>query len=379
MNKLDILIFKQYSSDTDSFIEDILDYKSNSVILIVDFDKIMVRYKPSNINFKKNTILLFKTKSYKLNYYISPLIVFINMVKILKLFSFICWRYRPKVFWVENSYAALIVGFLRKCHLCGKSIYLPGDWVAIKGNKKKLLSYVGNNLVFPILDYLACKLNDVVLNHTKKIAEARYKFWGKKIAKKEKLYLYQPRIKISNISLNKMNKNICFIGQMRKESGLDLAIKALSKIRQHQDISLIIIGPKTQYYEYFRRLSKQYHVEPHVKFLGFVETDRFINILSDCFCGINLLIVKDTYSFYTIPGKIMHYIQYLLPVIATEGTGYFSSVVKDNELGLVIEASETEFINAVYKIYHEQREYRNNIIKYINSFPKVDIKELIED
>lgn len=379
MNKLDILVFKQYSSDTDSFIEDIIDYNSNSIILIFDFDKIMVRYKPSNINFKKNTISFFKTKSYKVNYYISPFLFLITMVQFLKLFLFICCKYRPKVFWIENAFAAVIVGLLRKCHLCGKSIYLPGDWVVNPKNKKKFFSYIANNLVFPIADYAACKLNDVVLNHTEKIAEARYKFWGKKIAKKEKLYLYQPRIKISNISLNKMNKNICFIGQMRKESGLNLAIKALSKIRQHQDISLIIIGPKTQYYEYFRRLSKQYHVEPYVKFLGFVETDRFINILSDCFCGINILTVKDTYSFYTIPGKIMHYIQYLTPVITTEGVGYFSSVVKDNELGLVIESSETEFINAIYKIYHEQRKYRNNIIKYINSFPKVDVKELIED
>ncbi len=166
---------------------------------------------------------------------------------------------------------------------------------------------------------------------------------------------------------------------MRKDSGLDLAIKALSKIRQDEDVSLIILGPKTHHYDYFKQLSKQYHVEQYVKFLGFVENDQFDKILSDCFCGINILTAKETYSYYTIPGKIMHYIQYMLPVIVTDGVGYFSSVVRNNKLGLVIEPSETEFIDAVYKIFHAQGQYRNNILRYVSSLPKIDIKELIEN
>lgn len=378
MSKIDILAFKMYSSDTESFIDDIIGYSRNSIILVYDLDKISVHYKPPNVNFKENTLVFFKTQNDKLNYYISPLLYSIYLLRLLKLFLFICWRYRPKVAWIENTYAGMIVGFLRKFHLCDKSIYLPGDWLVNPINKKRLFSYLGNNVLFPSMDYLACKYNDLVLNHTQTISDERYNFWGRKIAKNEKLYIYSPRIKISNISLDKMAKNICFIGQMRKESGLDLAIKALNKIRQYQDISIIIIGPKTKEYEYFWQLSKQYHVEQYVKFLGFVETDRFIEILPDCFCGIGVITIKETYSFYTIPGKMMHYIQYMLPVIVSEGIGYFSTIVRDNKLGLVIESSEAEFINAVCKIYNDQKEYRNNIIKYINSFPKIDIKELIE-
>lgn len=378
MSKIDILAFKMYSSDTESFIDDIIGYSRNSIILVYDLDKIIVHYKPSNINFKEDTLVYFKTHNDRLNYYISPFLCIIHILRFLKLFLVICRRYRPKVAWIENTYAGMIVGFLRKCHLCDKSIYLPGDWLVNPINKKRLFSYIGNNILFPIMDYLACKNNDLVLDHTPKITEARYNFWGRKIAKNEKLYIYRPKIKINDISPDKMNKNICFIGQMRKESGLDLAIKALKKIRQYQDISIIIIGPKIKEYEYFRRLSKQYHVEQYVKFLGFVETDRFIEILSDCFCGLGVITIKETYSFYTIPGKMMHYIQYMLPVIVTEGVGYFSTVVRDNKLGLVIGPSETEFIKAVCKIYDDQKEYRNNIIKYINSFPKTDIKELIE-
>ncbi len=378
MVKIDMLAFKMYSSDTESFIEDIISYSKNSIILVYDLEKITVQYKPSYINLKEDILVYFKTKNDKLNYYVSPFLCIIHILRFFKLFLVICSRYRPKVAWIENTYAGMIVGFLRNCHLCDKSIYLPGDWLVNPINKKRLFSYLGNNVLFPSMDYLACKFNDVVLDHTPKITDARYKFWGRKIAKNQKLYVYHPKIKIDNISPDRMNKNICFIGQMRKESGLDLAIKTLNKIRQYQDISIIVIGPKSQEYEYFKKLSKQYNVEQYVNFLGFVETDQFSRILSDCFCGIGIITIKETYSYYTIPGKMMHYIQYLLPVIITEGVGYFSSIVKENDLGVVIEPSETEFINAVFKIYYEQNEYRNNIIKYVNSTPKIDINEFIK-
>lgn len=377
MSKIDILAFKSYSYDTDSFIEDILFYSRNSILLISDFDKITVRYKPSNINFRESTISYFKTKNYKLNYYISPLLLGVNMFIFIKVVSTICWKYRPKVCWIENSYAAVIAGILRKCNLCGKSIYVPGDWV-VSINNKKFLSYIANNLFFPILDYLACKLNDLVLNHTEKISKARYKFWGKKIAKKEKLYSYKMQIKASNTHTDKEKKAICFIGNMREDSGLDIAIKSLVEMRKKHDFIIKIIGPKRQHYEYVKKLSSKYDVEQYVEFPGFVDTDKLAEILSDCSCGINLVTNINSYSSYTIPGKLIHYLQYLLPVIVTEGIGPLTSIIRDNKLGVVIEPSQDAFIDAVFKIYDEQKQYRENIVRYINSIPKIDIRELIE-
>lgn len=373
-----MLAFKMYSYDSDSFIEDIICYSNKSIILIYDFDKIVVQYKPSNINFSKSIIRLYKTKNSRLNYYISPLLLLVNMVIFIKLFLMVCWKYRPKVCWIENSYAALIVGILRKCHLCDKSIHVPGDWL-VNVNNKKVYSYIANNLLFPILDYWACRLNDVVLNHTEKIAEARYKFWGKKIAKNEKLYLYKMQIKASNNHNTGEKKAVCFIGNMREDSGLDIAIKCLPDIRKKRDVILKIVGPKKQYYEYFKRLSREYDVEQYVKFLGFVETNKFAEMFSDCFCAINLVTNIDSYSSYTIPGKLIHYLQYLLPVITTEGAGPFTSVIREKELGFVVEPTKDAFVDAVFKVYSGHQQYRENIVQYINSMPKVDIKELIEN
>lgn len=377
MTRIDILAYKMYSYDTDAFIEDIIDYSNNSIILIHDFDKITVSYKPSNVKFNKITIRSFSTNNSKLNYYLSPLLLLIHSFMLTKLFLIICWKYRPKVCWIENVYAAVIVGVLRKCHLCGKSIHVPGDWL-VSTSKQKLFSYIANNLLFPILDYWACRLNDLVLDHADRITEARYKFWGKKVAKKEKPYLYKPRIKTNNIRIDKMSKNICFIGDMRKDSGLDIAIKSLSYIRNQKDIVLKIIGPKRQNYDYFTNLTKEYHVEPYVDFLGFLETDKLGEILDDCFCGINILTSINSYSNYATPGKQIHYLQFLLPIIATENSGTLVTMIKEKKLGVIIEPLEDAFQEAIIQVYADQEKYRKNIISFINSLQQVSIKELIE-
>ncbi|MBU0477589.1 glycosyltransferase [bacterium] len=379
MSRIDILAYKTQSYDTDSFIEDILRYSKNSVLLIFDFDEITVHHKPSNISLKNKTIRFFKTKNHKLNYYLSPLLLVVHIFIIFKLFFVLCYKYRPKVCWIENSYVALIVGFLRRLGLCSKSIYGAGDWVAVGSNRQKVLSYVGNNFIFPIVDYLACKFNDVVLNHTEEIAKARHEFWGREIAKKEKLYVYKMQIKTRDSYNNKQRKTFCFIGDVREDSGLDIAIKSLADIRRKQKFILKIIGPQRQYYNYIKKTSIKYNVNKYLQFLGFVDTDKLVETLSDCFCGISLITSNNSYSAYTISGKLIHYLQYLLPVIVTEGAGAFVPVIRNNELGIVIEPTKEAFINAVFTIYDEQEQYRRNIVKYINSLPEIDIKGLIEN
>lgn len=377
MNKIDVLAYKTNSYDTESFIEDILSYSKKSILLISDFDKITVQYKPADIRFDKKEIRFCRTKIQKLNYYISPLLLAIDMFIFFKLFFTLCYKYRPKICWMENSYVALVVGVMRKLGLCDKSIYVPGDWVAAKDVSRRALSYLGNNFIFPVVDYLACKLNDIVLNHTKEIAEARFKFWGRKITKNEKLYEYKLQIKTTEHNVNE-KKSFCFIGDMREDSGIDIAIVSLPEIIKKQDFSFKIIGPQRQHYEHFRNLASEHNVSQYVKFLGFVNTDKLPQVLSDCFCGISLVTSNNSYSAYTISGKLVHYIQYLLPVIVSEGAGAFVSVIRNNALGIVVEPSREAFMEAILKIYNEHNFYRENIIRYINSLAKVDIKELIE-
>jgi len=379
VEKIDVLAYKTNSYDTQSFIEDILSYSPNSILLVSDFEKITVRYAPDNIEFTNKEIRFCRTRFQKFNYYISPLLLIIDMLIFFKLFFTLGYKYRPRICWMENTYVALVVGIMRRLGLCEKSIYVPGDWVAVKGVKARLLSRLANNFVFPMLDYLACKLNDVVLNHTERIAQARDEWWGRKIAKKEKFYSYRLQIKTHNLTGDKKGKAICFIGDMRKDSGLDIAIKFLPELRRNQDFTMKILGPQRQYYEYFKNLSTQSGMDKYVEFLGYVAGEGFDEVLSDCFCGISLITSVNSYSAYTISGKLIHYLQYLLPVIVTEGAGAFVPVIRGNNLGVVIAPTQADFVKGVFKVYEEQKQYRENIIGYIRSLPKLDIKDLLED
>lgn len=379
MNKIDILVFKTDSFDTDSLAEEIIGYSSNSIIIVLGYDrKVRFQYKPTYTKLGQDSIKLFKFKNPKLNVHFSPLLFLFEHLIFIKILLWVCWKYRPKICLIEITYPALIVGILKKFRLCDKVIYISTDWYVNKNNKKRVVSYVGNNLFFPICDYLACKLSDLVLNPTEKIADARYKFWGRKIAKKEKPCLYRVQIKASNIGIDLKNKNICFIGSVRKDSGLDIVIQSLVEIRKKQDVVLKIIGPKNPNCEYLKKIARQFNVEEYVKFLGFVERDKLVEMLSDCFCGVNLLTDLNSLSSYTIPGKIVTYLQFLLPVIATEGIGPLASVIKDNKLGLIIEPLQNAFIDAITEIYKNQKQYKRNIIEYINKLPQINIKELLE-
>lgn len=377
MGKVDVVVYKMDSFGNDSFVEKVIRYSQKSVILIYDFDKITVRYKPPGVNLKRSSVDFRRFSNPNFVHYFSPFIFLLELITVARLFWSISWRYRPKTWWVENSYAALVSGILRKFRLCARSVYVSGDWV-MTNNDKGILSRFANNKLFPVADYLACRFNDEVLNLVAEIADARYRFWGRKIARRERLRPYKIEIEASAANFNGNRNAICFVGNMREDCGLDIVIRSLARIRSRADIVLKIIGPKKQNYEYFRKLCQECGVEKHTEFFGFVEMEELGKTVNDCFCGVNLVTDMNTYSSYTIPGKIMHYLQFLLPVIASMGAGPFTSVIENEDLGMVIEPNENDFIDAVFKIHDAYPHYRDKIVQYADSMPDIDVREMIE-
>ncbi len=380
MSKIDVLAYKFDVDNTDSFNEDIIAYSPNSIIVNWNLNKMWVQYKPDNIKFKKMAVNFFNIRNQRVRYFFSPLRFMAQCIQITKHFILFCWKFRPKIFIVENYLEGMIAGIIRKFNLADKTIYLPADWYA-GCRYKKLLSKLANNVIFPYIDYFACKLNDVVVDRQGgRITESRNKYWGRVIPTTKRQLIQPLRIQAINTCLDKKRPNICFIGEMREDSGLDIAIKSLGKLRMNGDFILKIIGYKRIAYEYFMKLAGQYKVRPYVKFLGFVERKDFGEVLSDCFCGINVLTNMNSYSTAGYPAKVTYYFQYLVPVIVSQGLAEFAlQNIEDNELGLVIKPDEDNFVEAVLKIYSEQARYRRNIMDYIKSSPKSGIIDILKD
>lgn len=377
MRQVQFLACKMYSYDTDSFINDALNYSRDSIIFVFDFEKFKCFHRPSDISLAQEEVRLLHFSDPTLNRCLAPFCFMINIFLIFFLFSRLIMKYRPSVCWMENTYAAFATGIFRRLRYCSKSFYLPGDW-PMTSRYSNFWSFLANGVLFPFLDYWACRFNDVVLNHTQEIAQARYRLWNKKIAAKEALYDYKLKIKIPEGTLKKDGRAICFLGSPRKDSGLDLAILALPELRKHHDFTLKIVGPKRQGYDFFKNLSVREGVESYVQLLGFVETQNLPEVFSDCFCGLNLITDRNSYTSFTIPGKLIHYFQHLLPVIVTDGIGPMVQILKVHQLGLVIEPNIESFVKASLEIYKKREVFRENIKKYIATQPHVDIKNLIE-
>ncbi len=378
MKRADMFAFKMESSDTEGFIEDILAYSDNSAILIHDFDRITVRHLPPGFPGEKRSFPFFKTAHPRLNYYLSPLCFIVNITLFALVLTGYFVRLRPRACWMENTFAAVIAGFLRRCGLCGKAIYVPGDWL-VNASHKRVFSRIANNVIFPAADYLACRLCDCVLDHSRKITEARETFWRRGIPRRVGLYEYRPRVKITDMSrvMEVQTRQMVFIGQLRSDSGLDIVFDGLRCLRERHDIRLLVIGPRTHDDTRCRETVRALGLEEAVTFAGFLDSRLFPQALAACFCGINLLTSKDSYSSYTVPGKMMHYIQYLLPVIVSPGIGFFAEIVATRGIGRVIEPGVETFVSAAEQIYNDQQGYRRRILDYIASIRGTQIGEVV--
>ena len=356
--RLDLLVLKFNAWDRKSFTEEALAYSRNSMIFFFDYEKITLEYKPQNVGFSRRTIKYLQHRSMPSNSFVFLLLALADIVIGMMLFGFLCVRFRPRVCWIDNTWPAVATGLMKKLGFCNYSIYTPSDWLACN-RKQGTVKYLANNILWPVMDYLACCLNDHVLNLTAEIGEARYNFWGKKVPKRE-------CVGSRTISINKSipeqpRNKICFLGRVLPDSGLEIVISALQKTWQKNGITLKIIGPRTPHSEKLRNYIEVNNAHDFVEIYDFVEADKLYELMADCFCGINLITSPDSHTIYTIPGKLIEYIQRQMPVIVTQNIGPFHKVIQKNRLGHVIKPAEDELCDAIEHLYRNQKQCLENI------------------
>ena len=98
----------------------------------------------------------------------------------------------------------------------------------------------------------------------------------------------------------------------------------------------------------------------------------------DCFCGVNLITSRTSYSSMTVPAKICDYLQYLLPPLVTPNLGYYAHIISENQLGLVVEPLKDEITKGLVSLYKEQHIYRKIIIDYIKANSRSLVKDYLE-
>jgi len=361
--RLDFIAVKFVTFDTESFVQEVINYSSNSLIILFDVYKITLRYKPPDMSFPWNTFRLFTVDGEKRYGFTSLLMAILTVFFYIFLTSYLCIRYRPKIFWSHNLWTSWTAGLFKKIGMCDYTIHVASDWL-VSSRKQPFVSYLANNIVFPIFDYLGCILSDLVLNSSEKISESRQAYWGKRVEKHRIDYpLY---FKIHD-DINKRERNrICFLGLVRNDSGLELVIPLLYNLWEKYGIKLVIIGWPSPHLKKIKELIVANNVQEYVEFYSYLDYARLKEILDGCFCGLNLLTTTDSYSIYGIQGKLVDYLQMLIPIIVTDGVGPFAKVVQEKQIGFVIKSTE-ELAKAIEELYNNNLHYQNNIRNYILS------------
>ncbi|HBE02449.1 MAG TPA: hypothetical protein DC049_08225 [Spirochaetia bacterium] len=375
---IECLAFTFYSFYTEGFVRQLKEYNPEICILVFDFDKIQIYAQPPGFKSRYDIVPYWRPSCFSLSI-VKPFVFLADMFITVKLLFYLCRHLRPQKVWVENTFAAVIFSIFKLSGWIGKIIYMSGDWLVNSNNNKNLISFLGSNVFFPVCDYIACVSSALVLNITENISSARRKFWGKKITGREEMFAYSLEIKCASEKISDQKQTtMLFLGNIRPDSGLDIAIAALKQLREKHDFRLKIIGHIPPDYAHYRSLIAENKLEKYIDFAGFIKTGQLTEILQNCFCGLNIITSRHSYSSVTLPGKIFHYLQFMLPVIATGGVGHMQEIIQKHRLGIIIDPCGDSAAAAVLEIFRNQNQYRRNILEYIKTLPEVRYRDILE-
>ena len=371
--KTNILAFKIEAYDYLSFEEQIKEkFPKSTIIKFNPHSNAKVVYDSNLIeNGDSFNFTSFYIKNRNLYYLFYPVIFFVDFFKIFFLLKKIKFKKKYDYFFTDNTYACVAFKLLNiKTNI--NVVYASHDWLAgTKGNG--IWSYIGKNFIFIVCDYISCKNSFKVLNHTQSVQKLRNNYWKNNNFNQ---ILYYPKIFLKKIDVKKtkIKNKILFLGLVRNESGLSYILKNLKKnFDQKKNLSLKIVGILN---EETTNLLNNKTYSNFINSFGFGERNNFSELFSDCFCGLCLVTSSNSYTSNTIPSKVIDYIQYVIPEIATKNLGYTSDIIEKNKLGLLVENDLSNLMDQIDQIYINQNIYKDHISKYLSEYKYTNISEI---
>lgn len=349
-----VLFWNSY--DSDSFREQC----SGKDVLYLDTDPTYI-YKSSGGDFEAKRWLQFKSR--KLNYLLYPVkIIADNM----QLFMFVAMANvffdRPIERVIYNHlYHTPAFWLLKLLRIIKSTVWVSGDWLGESKTRRGIWS-VFNAMAFRVMDLLAVRLSDKVLSVSYEIAQARRELVKSHILKDS---VYNPPIKqLFRGPIKANRKKILFLGMVRHDSMIAEIVRAICSITGYEFTLKIAGMPGEVLYE-----------TRAVEYIGEFKREDLPEIAADCFCGVNL-ISKESYSQYTVPAKMIDYLQLGLPVLCSSIAGPMAKTIESKAMGMRLPYSIPDQIQYALKyMYRNRNMMRRNIVKYLKTYKAIDIAD----
>lgn len=384
-DRIDILLWMQECPFTDTFIAQIRTSKPHSLIVVASLHHgQFYAYRPPDVVFRRRPLLNMLSilsparMGTFAGYLLYPAFLLLAGPVMFLFYFWIGLRFRVgSVFIIDHQQAAL-VGLLRRLGLFRRLVYFAGDWYPGSTFRKRIWTRLGNEVYFPVVDWIACKLSDLTINQTEFVAKGRTRYWGKRIPREEVGFVPPLIMKCNDPSARARGRKILFLGATRPDSGLDLVLKALPRVRERLgDVSLKIVGPAGPTVEELKKAAAEGGLGAFLEYVGVGDYAVFETIFADCYCGVNLISDPNSYSSRAIPAKILDYLQSLLPVLVTPYVGPMGETIRERELGLVVKPEAEAVASALIDLHEKRSVFIRNIQTFIQTRSSTNIVELL--
>lgn len=307
-----------------------------------------------------------------LRYFLYPVELMLEAPVLFLSYLWMGLRFRVHTIFLPDPRHVVIVALLRKLRLFRRLVFYQGDWLQGTGVPRAIWSRLNREVYFPIMDRLACRLSDLTVNQTDLIAKARTQYWGRQIPGEEIVFV-PPRITVEckNVPARLQGRKVLFHGVPRPDSGLDIVLKALPIVRERLrastgEIILKIVSPLNPTLKDLMKVAGECGLDRFLEYAGYIDRAAFDDVFADCYCGVSLITDPNSYSTKAVPGKVMYYIQYLLPPLVTPYNGPIADTIREHKLGLVISPEVEAVASALIDLYEKRSLYVRNLQTFLS-------------
>lgn len=273
----------------------------------------------------------------------------------------------------ETNFGGFLIYFLKKINRINKTVFMNGDVLTFPEllNKNKLKKFIlkFQYTIQKKLRIIAFK-NDLIWFANQRILD-----YDKKSGYKIKKYLVNSAVGVSvkdcdyYIKNAKKNDNeICYIGRLNYESGIDVLFNALHIVKKTiTNIHLQVIGGEEVDLERYQKLAATLQIRENITFHGRIQNeDKVKKIMSDSVLGIALYDPhKRNVSLYADNSKPKEYLSVGLPVLMTVDGPPFARELIHFGAGITSKFDPKSVAKAICEFLNEknQKKYLSGILQ----------------
>lgn len=146
--------------------------------------------------------------------------------------------------------------------------------------------------------------------------------------------------------------NIVYTGVLNRITGVDLLLKAFSKL-SNADYQLIICGQTDQLFEL--EIKKCCLSDPRIKYMGYLSKEEYYEVLREADLFVNPRNVLYEQNRYNFPSKIIEYLGTGRAIVSTKFIGYesYSSYIN------FCDSTPEDIAKCIYRVYQQIEQDRN--------------------